>query len=395
MRGRPPRALLLEVVCARLLLLGQRHRVGAAATRRTHRDQAGHLAVAGEGGDEHRGVGTGPAVRPQDTGHRPQPWSHLARQSRWPHRSRWLPEPFRPRIEAWRPPRRPNRTLRPARTRTAAASGEPGAAAVRSMWSIAVGEGARAQPHHRGHAGRRSCARWEGNTLVLPIRVRSAGCWLSEQRNADVIRDAPGRRARVDWRVRCDPGVGASTVEADPTPYMNPRPMWVDCSSAPKRTSMTAEVDDAGTRAAPRSRKRRWSCCRVSWAPGASTGDVRRQTLFLSHRHGTIDRMSRWTASGRPGGGRRPRGGGRRRGLGPCRGRRCGAAIGGDRRTGRAGGGTEDDPGDERRLWSWWIAGTPRPRRGRALNLERAAGLPPAMYLARSLQRLPKVTPEV
>ncbi|MCB0946240.1 MAG: DNA polymerase III subunit gamma/tau, partial [Mycobacterium sp.] len=90
----------------------------------------------------------------------------------------------------------------------------------------------------------------EGNTLVLGHESAPLAKRLSEQRNADVIRDALKDALGVDWRVRCEPGVGAPAAEADPTPA-EPAPDVVDPQRA-EEDSMIAEVDRDAEDPAPR-----------------------------------------------------------------------------------------------------------------------------------------------
>ena len=89
----------------------------------------------------------------------------------------------------------------------------------------------------------------EGNTLVLGHESAPLAKRLSEQRNADVIRDALKDALGVDWRVRCEPGVGAPAAEADPRP--EPAPDVVDPQRA-EEDSMIAEVDRDAEDPAPR-----------------------------------------------------------------------------------------------------------------------------------------------
>ncbi|HNP14150.1 MAG TPA: DNA polymerase III subunit gamma/tau, partial [Mycobacterium sp.] len=131
-----------------------------------------------------------------------------------------------------------------------AASGEPGAAAVRSMWSTVrekVRERSRTTEVMLAGAIVRAV---EGNTLVLGHESAPLAKRLSEQRNADVIRDALKDALGVDWRVRCEPGVGAPTAEADPLPP-EPTPDPVDAQRA-EEDSMIAEVDRDAEDPAPR-----------------------------------------------------------------------------------------------------------------------------------------------
>ena len=92
----------------------------------------------------------------------------------------------------------------------------------------------------------------EDNTLILAHESAPLAKRLSEQRNTDVIRDALKDALGVDWRVRCELGVGEPAAALAPVP---PKP-----ESDPVQTqraeedSMIAEVDhdeDAAPRRDP------------------------------------------------------------------------------------------------------------------------------------------------
>ena len=216
-----------------------------------------------------------------------------------------------------------------------AASGEPGAAAVRSMWST-VREKVRERSRTTEVMLAGAIVRGGGQHAGHGPRVRSAGCCgcpssATLTSSAMRLKDALG----VDWRVRCEPGVGAPTAEADPCPPEPSTPDPVDAQRA-EEDSMIAEVDrDAeDPRRAAIPKKWRWSCCRASWAPGASTGDVRRQARSC-HTGMAQSNVCSMDASGDS---RRPT---TTRWWVPSRvgavpRSQVGAAIGGDRRTGRA-----------------------------------------------------------
>jgi DNA polymerase-3 subunit gamma/tau len=59
----------------------------------------------------------------------------------------------------------------------------------------------------------------EGNTLVLSHETGALAKRLSEQRNADVIREALKDALGVDWKIRCEVGAGRpDPTQPDPTP---------------------------------------------------------------------------------------------------------------------------------------------------------------------------------
>jgi DNA polymerase III subunit gamma/tau len=108
----------------------------------------------------------------------------------------------------------------PAETPAAVGSGEPNAAAVRTLWPT-VQEKVR----HRSRSTEAMLAgatvrAVEGNTLVLSHVSAPLAKRLSEQHNADIIAEALKDALGVDWRVRCEPGA-ASATEPPPAP---PRP---------------------------------------------------------------------------------------------------------------------------------------------------------------------------
>ncbi|MFN0142748.1 MAG: DNA polymerase III subunits gamma/tau [Mycobacterium sp.] len=124
----------------------------------------------------------------------------------------------------------------------AAAGGpaEPSAAAVRSMWSTVrdkVRERSRTTEVMLAGAIVRAV---EDNTLILAHESAPLARRLSEQRNTDVIRDALKDALGVDWRVRCEVGVGESAAVAQPpAPELVSDP--VDTQLA-EEESMIAEV---------------------------------------------------------------------------------------------------------------------------------------------------------
>jgi DNA polymerase-3 subunit gamma/tau len=140
----------------------------------------------------------------------------------------------------------------PAAPPAAAGAGEPGAAAVRSMWSTVrekVRQRSRTTEVMLAGAIVRAV---ENNTLILGHESAPLAKRLSEQRNADVIRDALKDALGVDWRVRCEVGLGQPAQEAEPLPP-EPESDPVEAQRA-EEASMIAEVgrdDDAAPRRDP------------------------------------------------------------------------------------------------------------------------------------------------
>ncbi len=246
MRGATAPRLLLEVVCARLLLpLGQRHRIGAAAAHRAHRDPAGHVDPAGEAAAVPAALrAPRRAVRPaQQPGARPT----ACQPSRLPRSlAAACPRPSAARLRRTGAAARaaivaartgsPNRRPSPPATRRAGAAepvrlrpspagcrrpvvdcaaaavtaASPTPAAVRSMWTT-VREKVRQRSRTtevmlagaivRAGRGRHPCAQ---------PRVRAAG--EAAHRTAQRPTSS-GRRSRmrsgVDWKIRCEVGTPA------------------------------------------------------------------------------------------------------------------------------------------------------------------------------------------
>ena len=103
-----------------------------------------------------------------------------------------------------------------------AGSAEPNAAAVRTLWPTVrdkVRERSRTTEVMLAGATVRAV---EGNTLVLSHESAPLAKRLSEQRNADVIAEALKDALGVDWRVRCEAGAASPAPEA---PVAPPRPV--------------------------------------------------------------------------------------------------------------------------------------------------------------------------
>ena len=98
----------------------------------------------------------------------------------------------------------------------AAVAGEPNAAAVRSMWTTVrekVRERSRTTEVMLAGAIVRTV---DGDTLVLSHESAPLAKRLTEQRNADVIREALKDALGVDWKIRCEAGAGAPPAAQQP-----------------------------------------------------------------------------------------------------------------------------------------------------------------------------------
>ncbi len=207
MRGATAPRLLLEVICARLLLPSASDAESALLQRVERIETRLDMSIpAGE----------------QAT---PQP--AYVRPSAAPP----MPAPS-PAVEA-EPPREPEPApsppepapVEPSPVELApvdAASAEPNAAAVRTLWPTVrdkVRQRSRTTEVMLAGATVRAV---EGNTLVLSHESAPLAKRLSEQRNADVISEALKDALGVNWRVRCE--AGGSTLEAVPVAPAVPSP---------------------------------------------------------------------------------------------------------------------------------------------------------------------------
>jgi DNA polymerase III subunit gamma/tau len=98
-----------------------------------------------------------------------------------------------------------------------AVTGEPNAAAVRSMWTTVrekVRQRSRTTEVMLAGAIVRAV---DGDTLVLSHESAPLAKRLTEPRNADVIREALKDALGVDWKIRCEAG-GAAPSQAAPEP---------------------------------------------------------------------------------------------------------------------------------------------------------------------------------
>jgi DNA polymerase-3 subunit gamma/tau len=133
----------------------------------------------------------------------------------------------------------------------APAAGEPGAAAVRSMWSTVrekVRERSRTIDVMLAGAIVRAV---DGDTLILAHQSAPLAKRLTEQRNADVIRDALKDALGVNWQLRCDVGAGeAAPVEEPLSPEPQPDPLVAQ--RAEEEELIAEAVRGNGDDAAPR-----------------------------------------------------------------------------------------------------------------------------------------------
>jgi DNA polymerase-3 subunit gamma/tau len=166
MRGATAPRLLLEVICARLLLPSASDTESALLQRVERIETRLEMSIPAEPAD--------PPKRRSPQDKKPEP----------------TPEPAPP---------------------LAATPGEPGAAAVRTLWPTVrdkVRQRSRTTEVMLAGATVRAV---EGNTLVLTHESAPLAKRLCEQRNAEVIAEALKDALGVDWRVRCEPGTPTLT----------------------------------------------------------------------------------------------------------------------------------------------------------------------------------------
>jgi len=187
MRGATAPRLLLEVVCARLLLPSADDTESAVLQRVERIETRLDMSIPSS-------ESAAPPSRPVVAEPKPKP----------------APEP-RP---APAPVSAPVPAPEPAKE-SASPEGEPTAAAVRTMWPTVrdkVRQRSRTTEVMLAGATVRAV---EDNTLVLTHSSAPLAKRLSEQRNADVIAEALKDALGVNWRVRCETGAAAP---AAPTP---------------------------------------------------------------------------------------------------------------------------------------------------------------------------------
>ena len=281
MRGATAPRLLLEVVCARLLmpsasdtesaLLQRVERietrldisipageaaVSAAAVpadkQYTRKTQAPTPQIAKPEAPQARSLAASPPPAAAEPEPQIEPESATRRPSEPPPPPE-LPTPPPEPSGSTPPEPEPEPAAAPAAASStpAGAPAEPSAADVRKVWSTVrdkVRERSRTTEVMLSGAIVRVV---EDGTLILAHESAPLAKRLSEQRNADVIREALKDLLGVDWRVRCELGVGepaATPASVAPEPESDP----VDARRA-EEDGMIAEVgrDDAAPRRDP------------------------------------------------------------------------------------------------------------------------------------------------
>lgn len=244
MRGATAPRLLLEVVCARLLLPSAAD-TEAALLQRVERIE-NRLDMAVPAGSMPPGLtsrepssppagdtagGAAPAVAPRQYTRRsappPEPEPDPAPRTSEP--AAVTPEPAAVTPE---PPPAP------------AVPGEPDAAAVRSMWPTVRDKVRQRSRTTEVMLAGATVAAVEDNTLVLSHESAPLAKRLCEQRNTDVIADALKDALGVNWRVRCEAGPPAAVpaTAVAPAKEVNPARQVAEAQRA-EEERMLAEAD--------------------------------------------------------------------------------------------------------------------------------------------------------
>jgi DNA polymerase-3 subunit gamma/tau len=208
MRGATAPRLLLEVICARLLLPSASDAESALLQRVERIETRLDMSIP----QDEKPQRSAPVRRSEPA---PPPPAGAAEPTPTPSPAP-VPEPSpEPSPPAPEP-------VVPEQVPVVAGSAEPNAAAVRTLWPTVrdkVRERSRTTEVMLAGATVRAV---EGNTLVLSHESAPLAKRLSEQRNADVIADALKDALGVDWRVRCEAGAASPAPEA---PVPPPRPV--------------------------------------------------------------------------------------------------------------------------------------------------------------------------
>ncbi|OBF15504.1 DNA polymerase III subunit gamma/tau [Mycobacterium kubicae] len=246
MRGATAPRLLLEVVCARLLLPSASdaesallQRVERIETRLEMSLPASQNAPAPAAAPvvPVRRAAAAPPAEP-----RPAPVAAPAAKP--------APEPPPAPEPAAEPPPKPAPEPPKPAPEPAAAPGELNAAAVRSMWPTVrekVRQRSRTTEVMLAGATVRAL---EGNTLVLSHDSAPLARRLCEQRNADVIAEALKDALGVNWRVRCETGAPEPAPSVTMTRAEEPAPEALS-AQRDEEESMLAEAGQTDT-SAPR-----------------------------------------------------------------------------------------------------------------------------------------------
>jgi DNA polymerase-3 subunit gamma/tau len=265
MRGATAPRLLLEVVCARLLLPSASDTEAALLQRVERIETRLDMSIpAGEAAASQPAAPPKQYARKSRTAEATTPTAEAPPEAEPEPPIPVAPEPVsapepkpapkpepepQPKVEAppSPPPVRPPSDPVVAAPPPAAVTGEPNATAVRSMWTTVrekVRERSRTTEVMLAGAIVRAV---EGDTLILSHESAPLAKRLSEQRNADVIREALKDALGVNWQIRCETG-------AAPPPPVAPAASAVPAAPPPPEDDEEDMLAEAGsdTSAAPR-----------------------------------------------------------------------------------------------------------------------------------------------
>ncbi|MGV0743037.1 DNA polymerase III subunits gamma/tau [Mycolicibacterium sp. XJ870] len=260
MRGATAPRLLLEVVCARLLLPSA-HDTESALLQRIERIET-RLDMSIPAGEAQAAVRPAEPSKtftrrsqaaeppePPPAPAEPEPTPAPKPQSASVAAAAAKPEPA---PEAPPPVAPPSETLPPTippQAETASPSGEPNAAAVRSMWPTVrekVRQRSRTTEVMLSGATVRAV---EGDTLVLSHESGPLAKRLTEPRNSEVIREALKDALGVNWKVRCVTGAAEPPPPAAAPAPTAPDPVEV---ARAEEDDMLAEATAEPSSAVPR-----------------------------------------------------------------------------------------------------------------------------------------------
>ena len=227
MRGATAPRLLLEVVCARLLLPSASdtesallQRVERIETRLDMSIPAGEATASQPAAPPKQYARKSQAVEPLPPNAEPAPPLKAEPEPAPAPEPEPAPAPEPEPAPAPEPPPSPPPVRPPSdpvvEVPAPTTGGEPNAAAVRSMWTTVrekVRQRSRTTEVMLAGAIVRAV---DGDTLVLSHESAPLAKRLVEQRNSDVIREALKDALGVDWKIRCEAGPAAAAPAPEP-----------------------------------------------------------------------------------------------------------------------------------------------------------------------------------
>jgi DNA polymerase-3 subunit gamma/tau len=204
MRGATAPRLLLEVVCARMLLPSASDTESALLQRVERIETRLDMSIP-----------AGESAASQPTAAPPKQYARKSKAAEAAPTPKAEPEPAAQAAPEPAPAAEPPVVEAPAPAGPSV-GGEPNAAAVRSMWTT-VREKVRQRSRTIDVMLAGAIVRAvEGDTLVLSHESAPLAKRLVEQRNSEVIRDALKDALGVDWKIRCEAGPAAAAAAPEP-----------------------------------------------------------------------------------------------------------------------------------------------------------------------------------